>query len=365
MVFPFSGECFVKPENYEERTGTFMRYLPLTEIQEGMFLARSIIREDGRPLLARGTKLTKGYLKKLNAKGYPFLFVGNRPEDLEFQGAISEQTFSQALGVVRELFLRVAKRKNLDFRALLEVAEFMVDEIVEKPVLYNIIDLHNHNQNIYVHSINVGTIATIMGKNLGLSRKNLRELATGALLHDIGKMCITKPLLKKGQLVEEEDQEMRAHPRYGFELIRDYPGVSLLAAHVAYQHHEREDGSGYPRALAGHQIHLYAKIAMVADAYEVMTSGRSDHRTLWSHEALTQLALDAAAKYDLNMIMLLAGSVALYPVGSIVLLNNLEVGMVTDVTPEHLKIEFLTGEDQGKEVLLVTDSLLKIERRLS
>jgi hypothetical protein len=65
------------------------------------------------------------------------------------------------------------------------------------------------------------------------------------------------------------------------------------------------------------------------------------------------------------MIMLLAGSVALYPVGSIVLLNNLEVGMVTDVTPEHLKIEFLTGEDQGKEVLLVTDSLLKIERRLS
>ena len=310
-----------------------MRYLPLDEIEEGMFLARSIFGEDGRTLLVRGTKLTKGYLEKLKAMNYSSLFVSDRPEDLEFKGALSEQTFRQAVGAVRELFLRTAKHQNLDFKAVLEVVDFMVDEVTNENVLYNIIDLRDHDHYTYLHSVNVGTIATIMGKNLGLSRKNLKELATGALLHDIGKMCIANPILeKRGHLTYQEYEQMRAHPKYGYELIKGIPGLGLLSAHVAYQHHEREDGSGYPRGLTGQQIHLYAKIVMVADSYDAMTSGRSYRRTLWSHEALAQLTEDAPEKYDPQMVMLLARSVALYPVGSVVLLNNLEVGLVTDVT---------------------------------
>lgn len=343
-----------------------MHYLPLENIAEGMYLARSIFGEDGRTLLAKGTKLTKSYLEKLKAMNYAFLFVSDRPEDREFAGALSEQTFSQALGAVRELFLGVAKHQNLDFKAVLDVVDFMVDEVTDQNVLYNIIDLRNHDHYTYLHSVNVGTIATIMGKNLGLSRKELKELAAGALLHDIGKMCIASSILeKKGRLTYQEFVEMRAHPKYGYELVKGIPGANLLSAHVAYQHHEREDGSGYPRGLTGQQIHLYAKIVMVADSYDAMTSGRSYRRTLWSHEALAQLRSEAPEKYDPQMIRLLARSVALYPVGSVVLLNNLEVGLVTDVTRRHLKIEFLTGADRGKEVLLPPDGLLKIERRLS
>lgn len=343
-----------------------MRYLPLDEVKEGMLLARSIFGEDGRTLLARGTKLTKGYLEKLKAMNYSFLFVGDRPEDLEVKGALSEQTFSQAVKAVRELFLRTAKKQNLDFKAVLDVVDFMVDEVTDQSVLYNIIDLCNHDHYTYLHSVNVGTIATIMGRNMGLSRKELKELATGALLHDIGKMCIDNSILvKRGHLSYQEYEQMRTHAKYGYELIKGIPGLGLLSAHVAYQHHEREDGSGYPRALTGQQIHLYAKIVMVADSYDAMTSGRSYRRMLWSHEAIAQLESEAPEKYDPKMVMLLAQSVALYPVGSVVLLNNLEVGLVTDVTRKHLKIEYLTGDDRGKEVLLRPDDLLKIERRLS
>ena len=343
-----------------------MRYLPLDEIEEGMLLAKSIFGEDGRTLLAKGTKLTKSYLQKLKALNYSYLFVGERLEDLEVQGPLSEQTFSQAVRAVRELFLRTAKHQNLDFKAVLDVVDFMVDEVTDENVLYNIIDLRNHDHYTYVHSVNVGTIATIMGKNLGLSRKELKELATGALLHDIGKMCIATQILeKKGYLTYQEYEQMRTHAKYGYELLKEDPGIGLLSAHVAYQHHEREDGSGYPRALTGKQIHLYAKIVMVADCYDAMTFGRSYRRTLWSHEALAQLASDAPLKYDPKMVKLLGQSVALYPVGGVVLLNNLEVGLVTDVTRAHLKVEFLTGEDRGKEVLLAPESLLKIERRLS
>lgn len=342
-----------------------MRYLPLDEIEEGMFLARSVFGEDGRTLLARGVKLTKNYLRELKALNYTHLFVGDRPEEVEVNG-ISEQTYSQVLRSVRGVFLSAAKNQNLDFKEVLDVVDFMVDEVLNADVMYNMLDIKNHDNYTYLHSVKVGIIALIMGKNLGLARKQLKELTVGALLHDIGKMCIENTILKKrGHLTYQEYEKMRDHPKYGFEILRGAPGVNLLSAHVAYQHHEREDGSGYPRGLNGDQIHLYAKIVMAADSYDAMTSGRSYRRTLWNHEALAQLAAEAPEKYDPKMIKLLAQSVASYPVGSVVLLNNLEVGLVTAVTRSSVEIEFLTGADKGQRVTIRANDLLKVERRLS
>ena len=342
-----------------------LRYLPLDEIEEGMFLARSVFGEDGRILLARGVKLTKNYLRELKTMDYTHLFVGDRPEEFEENG-ISDQTYSQVLSSVREVFLNAAKNQNLDFKEVLAVVDFMVDEVLNEDVMYNIVEISKHDNYTYLHSVKVGIIAMIMGKNMGLTRKQIKELTMGALLHDIGKMCIENSILeKKGHLTYQEYEMMRLHPKYGFELLRGAPGLSLLSAHVAYQHHEREDGSGYPRGLNGDQIHLYAKIVMVADSYDAMTSGRSYRRTLWSHEALAELTADAPEKYEPKMIKLLAQSVALYPVGSVVLLNNLEVGLVTNITRERVKIEFLTGTDKGKRIALKANGLLKIVRRLS
>lgn len=174
-----------------------MRYLPLDEIEEGMFLARSIFGEDGRTLLAKGVKLTKNYLRELKALDYTHLFVGDRPvEDLPPNG-ISEQTYSQAIKAVREVFLRAAKNQNLDFKEVLDVVDFLVDEVMNEDVMYNIMDIKNHDNYTYQHSVKVCIIATIMGKNMGLSWKQQRELAVGALLHDIGKMCIANPTLRK------------------------------------------------------------------------------------------------------------------------------------------------------------------------
>jgi len=342
-----------------------LRYLPLDEIEEGMILARSVITEDGGTLLPKGLKLTKDHLQELKALNFTHLFVGVGPEDFEAEG-ISEQTYSQALSYVREVFLNAAKKQNLDYKGVLDVVDFMVDEVLNEDVLFNIFEIRNHDNYTYLHSVKVGIIAIIMGKNLGLEKDQIKELAVGALLHDIGKMFIENSILeKRGRLTYQEYEKMRFHPRYGFEILCGAPGLSRQSTHVAYQHHEREDGSGYPRGLISEEIHLYAKIVMAADSYDAMTSGRSYRRTLWSHEALAQLAAEAPEKYDPKMINLLAKSVALYPVGSVVLLNNLEVGLVTDITRGSVKIEFLTGEDKGKKIALKANDLLKIERRLS
>src|SRR5690554_3776929 len=346
-----------------------MKLLDLDSIKSGMYLARDILSAEGKVLLARGTKLTKAYLKRLKDFNYTHLYVYDNYDDkeLEIIEPVSEKTRIQAINVVRESLTKAFTWQDLNIQQVNRLAGIIVDEICEKPdVIFNTMEIKAHDDYTFSHSVNICIISTIMGKFLGLPYTRLKKLAVGALLHDLGKIYIEKKILSKdSNLTPEETRRVHQHPRLGFDRLRIYPDLSLLSAHVAYQHHEREDGSGYPRGLNGDQIHLYAKIVMVADSYDAMTSGRSYRRTLWSHEALAELTADAPEKYEPKMIKLLAQSVALYPVGSVVLLNNLEVGLVTNVTRERVKIEFLTGTDKGKRIALKANGLLKIVRRLS
>lgn len=342
-----------------------MRYLPIEQIHEGMFLARNVLGNDGRILLVKGTKLTKSYLQKLKELNYYFLYIGERPEDFEFKGPISDETYTRAISAVRDALISAAKHQSLDLEAVIEVADFMLDEVMEEDVIYNIIELKNHSNYTYLHSVNVSVLSVLIGKALELNRHQLKEMVAGALLHDIGKVFIENPILEKsGGLSYPEFEKMKYHPQYGYNLLRGQPELSLLSAHVAYQHHERLDGSGYPRALTEEQILLYAKIAMVADSYDAMTSGRNYREAMWSHEAIAELQA-SPGKYAPEIVSVLTQVVALYPVGSVVLLNNMEVATVCDVTLKKIKLELLTGKNKGQMLELSLNTKLKIERRLS
>ncbi|NLW57064.1 MAG: HD-GYP domain-containing protein [Firmicutes bacterium] len=343
-----------------------MRFLPIDQIQEGMYLARNVLGNDGRILLVKGTKLTKSYLQKLKELNYRFLYIGETPEDFEFRGPVSDETYTKAICTVRDSMIRAAKYQSLDLPAVIEVADFMLDEVMEEGVVYNIIELKNHSNYTYLHSVNVGVLSVLLGKALKLNRRQLKEMVTGALLHDIGKVYIENPILEKvGRLSAPEYEKVKRHPQYGFDLLRGHPELSLLSAHVAYQHHERADGSGYPRGLTAEQIHYYAKIVMVADSYDAMTSGRHYREAMWSHSALAELQAAAPEKYDPKVVSVLSQVVALYPVGSVVLLNNMEVATVCDVTLKKIKLKLLTGKNKGQKLELSRNSRLKIERRLS
>src|SRR5690606_4174996 len=156
-------------------------------------------------------------------------------------------------------------------------------------------------------------------------RDKVKDLATCALLHDLGMVCVDPQILTKPrELTTEEMTAVREHTNYGFQLLRSEPNLSILVAHAAYQHHERMDGSGYPKGLVGDEIHLYGRIVAVADSYETMTSGRVYRKAIWSHEAIRQLKESAPEKYDPEVVEAMARSVASYPVGSVVVLNTHE-----------------------------------------
>lgn len=341
-----------------------MRYLPIKEIPEGILLARNLFGNDGRILLAKGVRLTGTYLQRLKEMNYSHLYVAKIMDDIEFSGPVSDLTYAETIQVIREVFFDVAKHYYLCFALVLEIAEIIVDEIIGNNIPFNIIDQKNDDNYIYLHSVNVCIISTIIGKVLGLDRSKLKDLSVGALLHDIGKVFIAPIMGKSKEFSDQLAQQISDHPQYGFNLLRAIPEINLLSAHVAYQHHEREDGSGNPRALEGEEIHLFAKITAVANTYDAMISEKRYRRNLWSNEAINEL-INNPTYYDHKVLSALPISVAPYPIGSMVFLNNQQKAVVVNVTAKETTIEVVSGNKKGEKINLLPNSLIKIERRLS
>src|SRR3954449_10808046 len=162
-------------------------------------------------------------------------------------------------------------------------------EILETSTVASLDSLRTHSDYTFEHSVEVAIVAILLGRHLGLPIPQIRELALGALLHDIGKISIDQAILNKpGRLTTGEFDPIKEHPSLGFERVRRLPLPSILPAHVAFQHHERQDGSGYPRGLVGNnrilrleaerlrpsRIVLIAEIAAVADVFCALVSER-------------------------------------------------------------------------------------------
>ncbi|NLW09302.1 MAG: HD-GYP domain-containing protein [Firmicutes bacterium] len=346
-----------------------MRYLAIDEIKDGMLLAKDLFSNEGKVLLAKGTKLTRAYLERLKDFDFTHLYVldSENDDDREIMGPVSEVTKAQAIKIVKDTLGKALVVQNVDLKQMNMVADIILDEVLENnDVIYNMLDLKEHDNYTYVHSVNVCIISTIMGKHLGLPRDRLKELAMGTLLHDLGMVYIDPEILNKmTNLTPEETKQVQDHARLGFERLRTYTGLSILSAHVAYQHHEREDGSGYPRGLKGDEIHLYAKIAAVADSFDAMTSNKLYREPLWSHEAIAELKANAPTKYDRKAVAALSWSVAPYPVGSVLLLSTGEKAVVVNTNRRKTVVQFLEGKRKNQFLELGKDADLQIEKRLA
>jgi putative nucleotidyltransferase with HDIG domain len=192
-----------------------------------------------------------------------------------------------------------------------------MNEILESNTIASLESLKTHNDYTFQHSVDVAVLGILLGRTAGLPRDQLRELALGCLLHDLGKMYI------------EEFDEIKKHPQMGFELIRRMPVFSILPAHVAYQHHERQDGGGYPRGLIGNNVLarsladrmnpkrmlLIAEVAAVADVYSALTSDRP-YRPAMSLDKVAQIMGEMSGPHlNAEIIMMLMRTIPMYPVG--------------------------------------------------
>ena len=142
----------------------------------------------------------------------------------------------------------------------------------------------------------------MIGKAMKLDHLTNKRLETAGLLHDIGKIAISDEVLnKEGRLTEEEYNEIKRHPESSYQILKSIDAYAGLAEDVL-SHHERMDGKGYPRGLAGDEISLIARIICVADAYEAMTANRSYRNAMPKETALAELKRHAGTQFDPDIV---------------------------------------------------------------
>lgn len=166
----------------------------------------------------------------------------------------------------------------------------LVDHLLVNDELSNyLLDITSHDYSTYTHSVNVGVYSILLAKAFfkDSKRHNLQELAAGFFLHDIGKVNVDSKIINKpGRLTDAEMGVMKTHPSQGYRILWDANQLSEESKIIVLQHHERHDGSGYPRGLKGNEIHIYGKICSVADVYDALTSKRPYKDEVKPFEAL-------------------------------------------------------------------------------
>ena len=141
-----------------------------------------------------------------------------------------------------------------------------------------------------------------IGEGLHLPTEDIKEIEKICMLHDIGEIVIPKMIYKKkGTLTEEEYSVVKRHPEAGYQILKSMEEYSVLATYVL-SHHEKWDGSGYPRKLKGESIPLFSRIISIADAYEAMTSGRSYKKALSKEDAKNEIIKGAGTSFDPELV---------------------------------------------------------------
>lgn len=318
-----------------------MRLLPISLCRPGMRLGKKIYNEEGLVLLGEHVELTEALLRRLTQHGICFLYIDDpRTEDIVVRELLRDETRAIAMQTIRTHFRRLMEDSNRKKavnqqigKAFREVVGLLIDDLSrhsDAMIMLTSMQLADHY--LYQHSLNVCIYATIMGLTQKLSREDLTVFSLGALLHDIGKTQLPPAILTKpGKLTDAEFEAMKQHTVYGFRLLKDEPNISLLSAHCAFQHHERINGSGYPRGIAGDQITDYARWIGVVDSYDAMTTHRVYRDAMLPHQAMEILYTGAGTLYDKDKIEKFRDKIAIYPLGVSVTLSTGESGVVIDL----------------------------------
>ena len=256
--------------------------------------------------------------------------------------AISAE-INQAMRLVEEAkslqakaFADLKAGNPIDVDAFKEVATSFIDSIFRnQDALSCIAMIKQKDAYLLEHSINVATLITIFAKHLRLDREIIEELATGALLHDIGKIKVDDAVLNKpGKLSDNEFEHMKQHAQFSYDIVTE-AGLSEISCEVAGFHHERLDGSGYPNGLSNNEISQFVRMASIVDVFDALTAERVYKKALTPIQAFKILRENSPQHYDEKLLNEFINCIGLYPVGSLVKLKSQRIGMVASSNPEQ------------------------------
>ncbi|MFO7553365.1 MAG: HD-GYP domain-containing protein [Haliea sp.] len=231
---------------------------------------------------------------------------------------------------IEEIFQQAAGGAALDVVRVKRSVEPMIDSISRNPdACIWLARLKQQDHYTYQHSLGASVWAVALGRQLGLPRSDLRSLAIGGLLFDVGKLRVDPELLSaERQLTPEELQEVRNHVIHGAEMIDATGLMNTDVIAMVTHHHERHNGTGYPQGLRGDEIPIFARIAAIVDCYDAITSHRPYARAISPCTAIKMLHNAKDVDFQAELVEEFIQAVGIYPAGTLVELSSGEVAVV-------------------------------------
>jgi putative nucleotidyltransferase with HDIG domain len=231
---------------------------------------------------------------------------------------------------------RMGNAMNCD--KALEMVEEISSSVLRNPcALISLARLKNADDYTYMHSVAVCALMVSLARQLGLNSEQVRHAGLAGLVHDIGKMMMPMDILNKpGKLTEDEFNIIKSHPEAGHKLLLTSHDINEIALDVCLHHHEKTNGSGYPKGLKDAEISLYAKMGAVCDVYDAITSNRPYKNGWEPAESLRKMAEWCDGHFDKSVFQAFVKSLGIYPVGSLVRLSSNRLAVVVDQSEKSL-----------------------------
>ncbi|MBC3805926.1 HD-GYP domain-containing protein [Undibacterium seohonense] len=235
-------------------------------------------------------------------------------------------------GAVFSMFSEARMGKAIEADQAMPLVEEIANSVMRNPgALIGLARLKTADDYTYMHSVAVCALMIALSRQLGLSDDETREAGLAGLLHDIGKMAVPSEILNKpGRLTDEEFVSVKEHPSAGHAMLLESKGVGQIALDVCLHHHEKMDGSGYPKGLKGEEISLYAKMGAVCDVYDAITSNRPYKSGWCPAESLKKMSEWSRGHFDEVVFQAFVRSIGIYPVGTLVKLQSGRLGVVVE-----------------------------------
>ena len=268
--------------------------------------------------------------------------IQNITEELLDKRKIAKKTYFNAVSSYKELFNKVKTDEKINLKKAKRVITSVINQIIDQEqILLGMTTIKDYDEYTFHHSTNVSILSVALGRRMGMNHKMLIELGIVSLFHDIGKIDVPNEILNKpSNLTESEWGIIRQHPQLGFNAIlkmRNIDDLTINSAIVAFEHHMNIDHSGYPQMENPSVLDLFSRIVSITDKYDAMTSKR-----IYTNEpkppdiALRDLLEDSRDKLDPLIFKFFVNMIGIYPIGTLVVLNSRELGLVFENNQDFL-----------------------------
>ena len=303
-----------------------MKICSIDELKEHDILARDVLSDGYNVFLYKNTILKKKYIEKLKNLNIQYVYIQDNIPQEEI-AVLKKEIEEKSKSKVKEVILKHTYNNSNELKALSETADNIIVNILEDEVVENIYDIKERSADIYMHSISICVLATLVALKLGLDQERVHDIGVGCLLHDLGLRYM---------MIEYEDQdietlsnkelvEYKKHPVYGYTALKNENWLSKKSKEIILCHHEKIDGSGYP--LHATEISVDTKIVSVCDAFDEMICGIGRKR-MKIYEAVEYLKSFKNILFDGKIVDALLDFTAVYPSGSVIVTNEGDIAVV-------------------------------------